>query len=129
VISLSRAPFLIDTDVLVDFLRGRDEAVAFLESADAHLLVSVITVAELFAGCRNDVEGERLETFLGAFEIVPVDADIAAAGGRHRATYGPAHGTGLADALIAATSRAAAAKLVTRNRRHFPMVDDVLVPY
>lgn len=128
-ISPSRTPFLVDTDVLVDFLRGREEAVGFLESAEAPLLVSAITVAELFAGCRTEAEGARLETFLGAFEVLPVEADIAAAGGRHRAKHGPAHGTGLADALIAATADAAAARLVTRNRRHFPMLDDVLVPY
>jgi predicted nucleic acid-binding protein len=39
------------------------------------------------------------------------------------------HGTGLADALIAASAEAAGATLVTLNRRHFPMLAEVLVPY
>jgi predicted nucleic acid-binding protein len=35
----------------------------------------------------------------------------------------------IADALIAATARMHDARLVTRNVRHFPMLDDVVVPY
>jgi predicted nucleic acid-binding protein len=33
------------------------------------------------------------------------------------------------DALIAATARIHRARLVTRNTWHFPMLDDLLVPY
>lgn len=43
--------------------------------------------------------------------------------------YGKNHGTGLADAAIAACARAANARLATLNTRHFPMLGDVLRPY
>ena len=46
-----------------------------------------------------------------------------------RRLYGRSQGTGLADALIAASVLAAGAMLATINRRHFPMLADVLVPY
>jgi predicted nucleic acid-binding protein len=36
---------------------------------------------------------------------------------------------GLADALIAATSTQRQVPLVTLNRKHFPMLQDVIVPY
>jgi hypothetical protein len=49
------APLLLDTDVLVDYLRGWTEAVAYLEARTEPLLISAITVAELFVGVR---EGE-----------------------------------------------------------------------
>jgi len=49
--------------------------------------------------------------------------------GLWRRTYGRSHGTGLADALIAASASAAQATLVTLNRKHFPMLADVLVPF
>ena len=58
-----------------------------------------------------------------------VDAAIARRGGSLRRTFRQSHGTGLLDALIAATAEAHGARLVTRNLRHFPMLDDVLVPY
>ena len=50
-------------------------------------------------------------------------------GGLYRRDYGRSHGTGLADALIAATSEENGADLVTFNRRHFPMVSRLVVPY
>ncbi len=49
-------------------------------------------------------------------------------GGLYRRDYGPSHGVGLADALIAATAELHQAKFVTLNARHFPMVE-VEVPY
>ena len=59
----------------------------------------------------------------------PLDRQPAQRAGLWRRQYGPSHGTGLADALIAASVAAAGATLVTLNRRHFPMLADVLVPY
>jgi predicted nucleic acid-binding protein len=50
-------------------------------------------------------------------------------GGLFRRDYGRIHSTGLADALIAATADQVRAHLVTLNRRHFPMLSDVHVPY
>ncbi len=120
---------LFDTDVLVDYLRGRDEAASFLESRSETLLVSAVTVAELFAGVREGKERTALATFLGAFEVVPVSAAIAQRGGLLRRDFGKSHSTGLADALIAATAFDAGARLVTLNAKHFPMVSDHLVPY
>jgi len=69
-----------------------------------------------------------LTQFLGAFEIIPLDAEIAQKGGLYRRDYGPSHGVGLADALIAATAELQQARLVTLNAKHFPMLE-VLVPY
>lgn len=128
-ISRSTRALLIDTDILVDYLRGRAEAADFLERTESRLLVSTISVAELFAGVRDETEGETLSAFLGAFEPVAVDLEVAEAGGRYRAEYGSTHGTGLADALISASAQVSGARLVTRNRRHFPMAKDLVTPY
>lgn len=122
-------PLLLDTDVLIDYLRASPQAVAFLESASGELLVSAVTVGELFAGVREGKERKALEAFLGAFEIVSLDRLIAECGGIFRRDFGKSHGTGLADALIAATAEMRGARLTTLNARHFPMLSDVLVPY
>lgn len=118
---------VVDTDVLIEYLRGRPKAVEYLHTLDADLLLSSLTVAELFAGARESEE-EALHTMLRAFEIVVVDAAIAEAAGRLRRRYGPSHGVGLPDAVIAATAMAARARLATFNRKHFPMLE-VTVPY
>ena|ERR1700693_1941433 len=122
-------PLLLDTDVLIDYLRGRAEAVTYLEGQTAPLLVSAVTVGELYAGVREGAERTKLNTFLTAFEVVAVDLAIATRGGLYRRDYGRSHGTGLADALIAATAEARQATLVTLSQKHFPMVAALYVPY
>jgi predicted nucleic acid-binding protein len=121
--------FLLDTDILIDYLRGQTKAVAYLENINGLLLVSVITVAELFAGVREGDERVTLEQFINLFEIISVEREIAELGGIYRRDYGAKHGTGLADALIAATAKHKRVPLITLNARHFPMLQDVIIPY
>lgn len=123
------ARYLIDTDVLVEYLRGSPRAIRYLERLEGELLLSAITVAELFSGVRGEGEETALEQFLQVFEVLPVGQDLARRGGLYRRDYGRTHGTGLADALIAASAEAAGAVLVTFNRRHYPMTSQVTVPY
>ena len=120
--------FLIDTDVIIEYLRGREQAVEYLESLEGALHVSAVTVAELYSGVR-DQEQEALEQFLRAFDVVTVDQALARSAGLCRKSYQPAYGTGLADAMVAMSAKAVGATLVTFNRRHYPMADDLLVPY
>ncbi|HEV2744186.1 MAG TPA: type II toxin-antitoxin system VapC family toxin [Rubrobacter sp.] len=120
---------LIDTDVLVEYLRGRSEAVEYLEGLTSDLYLSVISVAELFAGIKGNEEKKALDQLLQGFIILPVTEKVARLGGLHRRYYRPSHGTGLADALIAATAEENGADLATFNRRHFPMVSRIEVPY
>lgn len=120
---------LVDTDVLIDYLRSHPAAVEYLESRSETLLVSAVTVAELYAGVREGQERSALSTFLSAFEIVPVDRPTAERGGLFRRDHGRSHNTGLADALIAATVEQSQAQLVSLNRKHFPKIPDVVVPY
>jgi predicted nucleic acid-binding protein len=120
---------LIDTDVLIDYLRGVPAANAFLEQQSDDAAVSAITVAELFAGVRGQAETSLLKQFLRAFDVLVLDPATAERGGLIRRDFGPSHGTGLADALIAATAELGNRVLVTLNERHFPMLSRVLVPY
>lgn len=123
------APLLIDTDVAIDYLRGHADAVTYIESLSGNNLLSAISVAELFAGVRDGAERTALESFVRAFQVVPIDTAIAERGGLFRRDFGKSHGVGLADALIAASAENRGATLVTLNAKHFPMVDSPHVPY
>jgi predicted nucleic acid-binding protein len=120
---------LVDTDVLVDYLREYLPAVEYLESRREELSTSAVVVAELYAGVREGKERAALGTLLSLFEVIPIDAELAERGGLLRRDFGPKHGTGLADALIAASSQRSGAELVTLNAKHFPMLQNVTVPY
>ena len=123
------AQLLIDTDVLIDYLRDYPEAASYVEAQQERLLISAVTVAELYAGVREGEERTRLERFLRAFEIIPLDMRLAVQRGLYRRDYSKSHNVGLADALTAATATQLQIPLVTLNRKHFPMLPDVIVPY
>lgn len=123
--------WLIDTDVLVDYLRGHPKAAKFLDEIviNSKLYVSSITIAELYAGVREGKERPILEQFLQIFEVINIDNKIAQTGGLYRRDYGKKQGVGLADAIIAASADYCAAQLVTLNKKHYPMLEKIYVPY
>lgn len=113
---MATADLLVDTDVLVDHLRGMRRL-----STDAEkVAVSVVTRCELFAG--RD-ESERLRRLLWPMIELPVDAAIAELAGVTRRRAGIA----TPDALIAATALVHDFPVMTRNRSHFDRVEGLRV--
>ena len=103
---------LVDTDVLVDHLRGRRE---FRVGAD-RVHHSVLTRAELFAG-RPEQEKEVRDLLAGSIEV-GIGHEVAESAGRIRRETG----LDLADAVIAATALHLGVPVLTRNRRDFERV-------
>ena len=64
---------VIDTDVLIDYLCDQPDAVALLEGSERPLAASVVTIAELYAGVREGEERHRLDAFVSAFEVLPLE--------------------------------------------------------
>lgn len=124
-------PILLDSDVLIDYLRGRLEAVSFVQQHSDSLGVSSVSVAELYVGVREGRERDILDRLISVVKVHDVDATIAKQAGLWRRDYGKTHGTGLMDALIAATAKNADRILVTLNAKHFPMLNtaEMTVPY
>lgn len=114
-------PVLVDTDVMVDYLRGHPKAVALVQKYSTRIVLPSIVVAELYAGAKGEMELAALDRFVGLFRVVPVSAEIARAGGLYRRDYIKSHGVGLADAIVAATNDAEDADLRTLNVKHYPM--------
>ncbi len=122
-------PILIDTDVLVDYLRGLPKAVALVQKNSMRIILPSIVVAELYAGVRGEEELAALDRFVGLFRIVPISTELARAGGLYSRDYAKLHGVGLADAIIAATADAEAADLITLNTKHYPMYPSLQPAY
>ncbi|MCD6225144.1 MAG: type II toxin-antitoxin system VapC family toxin [Deltaproteobacteria bacterium] len=121
--------FLLDTDVLVDFFRGYNKAVSFVNRYSSRIILSSIGVAELYAGVKEGAEQTSLNNFVSLFRVVPVTVEIAKVGGFYKRDYGKSHGIGLAGAIIAATSEAEDAKLKTLNIKHYPMIKGLSPAY
>lgn len=121
--------FLLDTDIIIDFLRGKTEAVNYVKTFVNNTVISTISVAELYAGVRGSTERKELDDFLGLFPIIPVSFEIAQMGGLYKQEYFKSHGIGLADAIIAATAYKNLLEIKTLNIKHFPMFKNLKPPY
>jgi len=120
---------LVDTDVMVDYLRGHDKAVFFVKKQAERIILSSIVVAELYAGVKGDAEQATLDDVVSLFRVVPVTADIAKAGGLLKRDFGKSGGLSLADAIMAATAQAENAQLSTLNVKHYPKLPGLKPAY
>lgn len=120
--------YLLGTCIVIDILRTKPEAMAFLYRLDAKPCLSVVTVAELYSGARRG-EMPALKAMLDASEIFEVTYTISIQAGLWRHQYRPSHGVDIPDALIAATSHKQGLTLATSNTKHFPMLAQVYRPY
>lgn len=122
-------PILPDTDLLVDYLRGHEKAVAFIKARMERVVLSVVVIAELYSGIRKTEEKEAIDALIEVCPIIPVSLELAKQAGRFRREYQKSHGIGLMDALIAATATAGDAELKTLNVKHYPMFKGLKPPY
>jgi predicted nucleic acid-binding protein len=121
---------LLDTDILIEVLRQRDEAI--LEEwrrlgRNAELvLYTPVTMAELWHGLRHGEEA-AVSNILETIICVPLNAEIGRRAGDYLRRFHRSHGLALGDALIAAAAAVHGCALWTRNRRHYPMKDIELI--
>lgn len=97
---------LIDTDVLIDYLRDHPSAQGLFDNLPVEWAVSAVSVAELHVVVREGHERKALDVLLSTFDLIDLTPAIAAQGGLLRRDWGKTHGSGLTDALIATTALA-----------------------
>jgi predicted nucleic acid-binding protein len=123
---------LFDTNILIDYLKGKHEAASLLNRCLKEgqvLTCSLITKVELLSGARPGEE-QILREFLDAFDRIGLDDNIAEGAGRYMSLYRKSRGINTVEAIIAASALARGAVLYTLNDRHFPMDDiKVIKPY
>lgn len=115
---------LLDTSVLVDFLRKKDKEGTLLVKilrAGYEPTISLITQTELYAG--KSVWWKRkarkeLEDLLAGLEIIALDEEVSRLAGQIRAKYR----LGIVDAIIAAEAITSRLPLVTLNIKDFEKV-------
>jgi predicted nucleic acid-binding protein len=121
---------VVDTNVLVDVLRGVPTAVAALERrATDEVVVPSMVRFEVLAGARPS-EMTSIARLLDACLDAPVDASIADEAASLARRYMKSNvGIDPIDYVVAATARLLDAELLTRNVKHFPMFRRLKAPY
>jgi predicted nucleic acid-binding protein len=116
---------LLDTDVVIDFLRSRSYARALLEkwSGEGLLAVSTLTHLEVYQGMRSSEE-KATNLLLDGLVSIPVDVSVARrAGGLLRELRSKGLTVSVGDAIIAATALQLNVPLLTNNVEHYPFAD------
>jgi len=118
---------VLDTDVIIWLLRGRDEVLAkfriAVEETAGQLYITPVQIAEIFAGMRNH-ELEKTERLIGSLLVIELDGEIGKLAGEFMNKYGKSHSVKLADALIAAATKINRMRLWTFNKKHYPMMTE-----
>lgn len=120
---------MIDTNILVDALRLKKEAITYLKTLGDRNSVAAVTVTELFAGIRSEKQNKNLTTLLDALIVLTFSRGHAELAGDFIRQYGKSHSVTLADAAIAATAEIHKLELITLNHKHFPMFKGLRKPY
>jgi len=120
---------LLDTNILVDQLRGLAPAIAFTNSLGDNAAISAISVAELLSGARSPEQKIKIKHLIQTYRVIPFDGEIAELAGDHIRQFSKSHGVDLADAAIAATAQLSNRNLYTLNTKHFPMFPGLKKPY
>lgn len=121
---------IVDSNILIDFLKGKPEASQFIIQFDP-ILTSVVVVSELYAGIISKKELRELTSFLeNSIEQIPITEQIAKEAGLLRMRFGKSHGLRLPDAFIAATAIVNNIPVASLDKKHFSILtDDLVVPY
>ena len=117
---------LIDTDVIIWYMRGNPNA---LEAIEQHkgFTISVVTYMELVQGMRNKKELSSLRKALKSWDtkIIYITEEISSKAMFYVEQHYLSHSVQLADALIGATAVAFSIPLVTGNDKHYRMVKEI----
>ena len=123
---------VLDTDILIDHLRGFTKAKIFLALFDEKSIggmISTLTVMELLSGksASEDIKRIKIEKLLSLFKTVDVTFSIAEKAGELRRKYS----TNPIDSIIAATAISYNLKLVTCNISHYQIIEGLTIwkPY
>jgi len=113
---------MLDTSVVVDYLRNDQRAVSYVNALIPPIL-SIITVGEIFEGCRDGNELRLVEKTLAKFTIFPISEEISVKAITLVKQFYLSHGLRIIDALIATTAITHHLALVSANTKHFHIID------
>lgn len=117
---------LVDTDVLIWYLKGNENAYQSIENS-SHFFISVVTYMELVQGMRNKKELNNLRKALHIWntKILYISEEISAKAMFYVEQHFLNHSMQLADALIGATAITHGNSILTGNDKHYKALKDL----
>ena len=113
---------LIDTDVMIDLSRGNADAADCVDSL-GDPAISIVTAQELIVGARDKRDLNAIDSLVSTYRVIHIDAAIGQRAYELLKLYAKSDGLRTFDSLIAATAMELNCILVSRNRKHFAMIE------
>jgi predicted nucleic acid-binding protein len=119
---------LVDTDVLVWYMRGNEKAKRAIENLKS-FSISVVTYVELVQGLRNKKELNVLRNSLKGWnaEIIYINEEISIKAMFLVEQHYLSHSIHLAHALIGATAVIYGLPLLTANTKHYTIMKNIIL--
>lgn len=119
---------VIDTDVLIWYMRGNDNAYQVIENSNT-FSISVVTYMELVQGLRNKKELNALRNALHGWkaQILYISEEISAKAMFLVEQHFLSHSMQLTDALIGATAITHGLPFLTGNDKHYKVMKDLQI--
>jgi predicted nucleic acid-binding protein len=119
---------MIDTDVLIWFLRGNENAKRTIYE-NAPFDISIAVYIEIMQGIRNKKENQTFQGYLEQWnvKIVHINEAISSRAMFLAEDYFFSHSLKLADALIAATAIEKMDTILTGNNKHYQFIPNLKV--
>jgi predicted nucleic acid-binding protein len=117
---------LVDTDILIWYMRGHEGAARLVESLPS-FCISAVTYMELVQGMRDRRELAALRSALRSWRasVLPVTEAVSGRAVAYVEAHFLSHSLRLADALVAATAVENGLELATANRKHYHAVREL----
>jgi len=119
---------LVDTDVMIWYLRGNSQALDLFDNYPSFNM-SVVSYMELLQGMRNKEELRTLRQALREWnaKVLHISEEISAKAMFYVERHYLSHTLEMADALIAATAISYGLPLLTANDKHYRIIKEVTI--
>ena len=119
---------VIDTDVLIWYMKGNERAYKAIENSK-NFFISVVTYMELVQGMRNKNELNNLRRALHVWnsKILYISEEISVKAMFFVEQHYLSHSIQLADALIGATAISYGLPILTGNDKHYKILKDIRI--
>jgi predicted nucleic acid-binding protein len=122
----AKLSYLLDTCILIDYLRGNSSIYDLLiKDKSINLYMSTVTVMELILGALNKREVNYIQKAFKEIKIIYINEDISKNAEDLMIKYNKSHNLQIDDALIAATSMVMNIVLITYNKSDFQFIPNI----
>ena len=119
---------LCDTNIFISAFNGRQDTIDQLDKIGLdEIVLSAVTVMELFQGMRDKEELARMKKKIKYYDIIQIDEAVSEKAIEFIEIYKLSHGLNIPDAIIGATAVVHQIPIYTYNIRDFDFLPGIIL--